>query len=129
MSALSSTTPWVSAELSPGTLVGEAWVYAREDCCLSQLSPFEVWIADTAGASGVTEGAVQCGSLQSVPASAGPHVVVCDGLHSASHVTLVLPGTGRVVMVAELQLWGALGPPTPPSLPPPSSPPPVPPPP
>eukprot|EP00966_Prymnesium_polylepis_P115757 2675722-Prymnesium_polylepis.1 len=55
----------------------------------------------------------------SVPATAGPHIVSCSSPQPAAYVTLLLPGSSRVVMIAEIMVWGYFGPPQPPGVPPP----------
>ena len=90
MSLVNVDSPWLSVELASGTVVSEVVVYAREDCCHTRLSPFEVWLSEAAGLPGA--GARQCGGSMSVAATVGPHAVSCGGVHSSRYVTLLLPG-------------------------------------
>eukprot|EP00966_Prymnesium_polylepis_P098029 2270425-Prymnesium_polylepis.1 len=126
MSNLVSDT-WVSVGLPPGSTVAAVQIHPRQGCCYERLSPLELWLTDAEWQPTQTLGTEQCSSVTSVPSTAGPHMVTCTGLHQADYVTLRLPGSNRVLMVAELVVWGYMSPPLPPRPPPPSPPPPCPP--
>eukprot|EP00966_Prymnesium_polylepis_P059241 1373322-Prymnesium_polylepis.1 len=97
-----SDDPWVSVGIPSGSSVSEFWVYTRHDDYQYLLSPFEIWLADAPGPPSLAPSAVQCGSTMSVPATAGPHVVSCGPPQQAAYATLLLPGSSRVVMLAEI---------------------------
>jgi len=80
-------------------------VYPRSDCCQRFLGRFEVWVGDVAWTGSATSGARLCGGL-TAPPTMGPHIVACSTPLSGAVVTVVLPGVGRAVVLAEVAVFG-----------------------
>ena len=105
---------WLSLELADGVApVGEVRLYNRVDCCQARLGHHQLWVGSYSGQIGAP---AQLCADDTAPATIGPFVHDCGGM-TGSHVTLVLPGAGRYLHLAEVEI--DLAPPAPPSLPPP----------
>eukprot|EP00966_Prymnesium_polylepis_P323325 7379527-Prymnesium_polylepis.1 len=123
MSETNVADPWVSVELAPGSSVQEVRTYAQVEFGSDKLFPYQLWVSGAAGTPSVAAGAVECGAYSVDTASSTVGIASCGVLQQATFVTVLLPGTSRTAMIAEVQVWGAYGPPTPPAPPPPSEPP------
>eukprot|EP00966_Prymnesium_polylepis_P042783 994200-Prymnesium_polylepis.2 len=120
MNNLFETSPWLSVGLSPGSIVSSVSVYNRFDCCQSYLSNFEVWVGPRAGLPSSVDGMTLCGTTTATD-DVGPFNVTCSTPLSGLVVTVLLPGDNRLLVLAEVTLYGAAapGPSLPPSPPPP----------
>jgi hypothetical protein len=111
-SGSSETNPWLSVRVEPAFSLNQVDVHNRYDCCWDRLSPFEVWVADRPGDPRNNPNATKCGSYTTtipLTTSLGPYSISCDGLQG-SHVTLLLPGTKRIINIAEVKVIDALCP-------------------
>ena len=122
--------PWLSVELPSATAtIGFVRVFNRvvtdqRYCrgCLDRLGKFELWVGSTLGAHEAP--AIRCAQVEA-PASAVPLLIACNG--QGRFLTLLLPGTDRVVNLAEVQIFRNDQPSMPPMPPlPPGGPPPPP---
>ena len=104
MSNLNVANPWLSVQLPTSSSVTSVVVYSREDCCQRFLGTFEVWVGTTAG-SPSTATATRCCSL-TADLTTGPFTVTCATALSGSVVTLLLPGTSRGIVLAEVTAYG-----------------------
>ena len=119
--AAGSTDPWLSvARYQAVGLIQRVRIFNRADCCQDRLSPFQIWVSMSSG--DYNSSTSRCctgwsGSFDlTVPASAGPFVIRCQWsatdlstdpwLDGASHVTLVLPGSGRILNIGEIEASG-----------------------
>ena len=109
--------PWLSVALRPGS-VGHVVVYNRRSCCQDRLSPYEVWVGNSAGS---TDGTLCGGTAQIVATGDGPFLTDCAGA-LGSFVTIVLPGSSRILNLAEVHVYEGLpkSPSLPPKVPPPT---------
>jgi len=121
MSNLNEANPWISLQLPEGSAVSAVNVYARADCCQRFLGTFQVWVGPTVGYPSSSVGMVQCGQL-TAEEDAGPHTVTCAATLIGSVLTVLLPGTQRFLVLAEVVVHGAAGA-RPPLMPPPPPPP------
>ena len=105
ISSLNVANPWLSVELPSRSRVSSVVVHSREDCCQRWLGLFEVWVSSTAGAPSSSSGATRCGVL-TADLTSGPFTVTCSTPLSGSVVTVVLPGTRRGILLAEVTAYG-----------------------
>eukprot|EP00966_Prymnesium_polylepis_P324274 7380343-Prymnesium_polylepis.1 len=101
MGTLNEANPWLSLTLPQGSVVASVDVYNRADCCQQYLDAFEVWVGSAAGYPSSSAGVAQCGTFLA-PAEVGPFTVMCSTPLSGSVVTMLLPGTSRFLVVAEV---------------------------
>jgi hypothetical protein len=126
------TDPWLSIEIAadsiftPGrSTVSYVWIVNR--CPYQErLAAFEVWVGDEQGAH--TAPARRCASMVAPALTPEPLMVACHAV--GNFITVVLPGEGRTLNLAEVRVLSDPTP-SPPALPPsppsPPSPPPCPP--
>ena len=105
ISNLNVPDPWLSVALPASSTVSSVVVHNREDCCQRFLGTFEVWVGNAAGLP-TSATATQCGTL-TAPATVGPFTVTCSSPLSGSVVTLLLPGTRRGIILAEVTAYGS----------------------
>ena len=105
ISSLNVANPWLSVQLPATSSVSSVVVYSREDCCQRWLNTFEVWVGDAAGLPSSST-ATRCGVL-TADLTTGPFTVTCSTPLSGSVVTLVLPGTRRGILLAEVTAYGS----------------------
>ena len=123
--------PWVSIQLPPASNIVQIIIFNRYSCCYERLSPFQLWVGQSAGDYGSSTSSA-CGIHNlTVPATFGPFGFDCtSGTGGAplvgEYVTLVLPGPTRIINLMGIHAYTYQ---SPPPLPPPPSPPPLPPPP
>jgi len=103
MSTYGEASPWLSLQLPQGSTVSQVKVWARADCCQRFLGTLQVWVGSRPGAPNV--GMTQCGQLTTT-AEAGPHTVTCSTALRGSTVTVLLPGTQRFLVLAEVTAYG-----------------------
>ena len=89
--------PWISVALSSAGPIMDVVVYNRNSN-QDRLSPYEVWVGDSAGS---TAGTLCGGAVQTAPATNGPFTTSCAGA-SGSFVTILLPGASRTLNLAEV---------------------------
>jgi len=111
---------WVSVQLESTVSVGRVKVYNRDDSpeYMAWLSPFEVWVGQSPGATGT-----KCAGPVSIPpGSPRPFELSCGGA-TGSFVTVRLVGQARYLTLAELEVFGEVLTAAPPaaSLPPPAA--------
>ena len=110
------TDPWLSIEVPVGSAVSYVVLYHRKDCCQGPVSPLQVWIG---GSPGDTSSPVarSCGFASSsmpqslsAPGDAGHLAFRCATVDGqpliGSHVTVMLPGQSRTLMIAEVRPLG-----------------------
>ena len=106
LSALDQQDPWLAVTLPSRSLVSEVVVYGRWDCCNDLLTGFEVWLGDEVGQPSVAGGWHLCGRhTQELAGGAGVTAVSC-GVRRGTVATLVLPGSDRTIMIAEVAVRG-----------------------
>ena len=100
--------PYLTVRIPPGSTVTKVEVYNRYDALRDRLANFRI-----------TVGTTTCADATAAP-NAVMVEVVCASPLTGSSVTLTLPGTNRLLMVAELKVFGTAGlpAPSPPELPP-----------
>lgn len=95
------TNPWLSVELLDSATVTSVTMYNRHNDYHERLSDHEVWVGSTPGQ--ITWPATLCIRARA-PAGNGPIAETCDtstGPHVGKFVTLVLPGTDRILHLRE----------------------------
>ena len=130
-SALGASDPWISIEISMNAVVSYVWIQNRADL-QERLGVLEVWVGDARGLHSTP--ARRCASFASPASTPEPLMIACN--EAGRFVTVLLPGHGRTLNLAEVRILRDPQPtmPPPPSLPPqppapprPPSPPPCPP--
>jgi len=124
MSNLYEPGPWLSIQVPQRSTVSAVDVYSRHDCCQRFLDSFEVWVGPASGSPSTSVGMSKCGQATAT-LEAGPFRVTCGSPLVGSVVTVLLPGTRRLLALAEVTPYGSSAPtPSPPPLlpPPPPSP-------
>ena len=113
----SANDEWLSVQLEREASIAKVVVYNR--CSLqNRLGHFQVWVGSGPGEFGSP--ARLCGEM-TAPSTNGPFEVQCNGW-SGDFVTVLLPGTNRLLNLREVEVFGAPMPPPTPPLPPPSPP-------
>jgi len=98
--------PWLSIQISGQQAVRLVWIMNRDEscngcCCGDRLSPFQIWVGASPGDyNSATSQACVVGN-QIVPATAGPFTFDCQRDLTGTYVTIVLPGTNRILNLAE----------------------------
>ena len=113
--ASATTNPLLSVRVGYGSTtatvanVASVTIQGRPDCCQADLGNYQVWVGNSPGDPTLT-GATQCQPNDYLtvdsPATAGPFTVNCA--LSGSYVTLLLPGTSRLLSVADIIVTGRL---------------------
>ena len=123
-SAWPSTDPWLTIHIPDHSRVGFVVVYNRADDLASYLTPFSIWVGTgNTDSDPAASGSHQCGGVQEVPHTGGPFTVDC-GEVVGNNVAIRLPGSKRLLSIAELEIYSLPlpPPPLPPPLPPTPSP-------
>ena len=121
---MDTRSPWISIELQTSTSIFAVEIFNR-DGFEDRLGIFEIWIGDSVGAhcsdsTGTCTSASRCAS-RTVAAQERSLFIACRGV--GRYVTVLLPGSHRVLNLAEIFVYRNPLPATPPMLPLPPSPP------
>jgi len=98
-----SAAQYVSVQVAAGSTISYVALYNRGDTYASWVSPYEVWLGNSAG-----EKAYQCGGAQSADTSlgVGPFLTWCGGLTTYSYVSIVInAGTTRFLAIGEVEIY------------------------
>jgi len=125
---------WISVQMARSQQIGFVKLCNRrivDDCpgCLGRLGTFEIWVGDRAGAHSVQD-ATRCATATAPADAREPLLIPCTAAQTGRFVTVWLPGTSRILNLAEVYLYGPASPsppPAPPLAPRPPAPPPAPP--
>ena len=112
---VAETRPWLSVWLPAAAYVSSVLVHNRGDCCQQHLGSYQVWVGDAVGDPLASPGRMaQCqpGDALIAPETSGPFTVTCELV--GTHVTLLLPGANRELMLDELVPVGHILAPSPP---------------
>ena len=113
--SLEQDTPWISIELPApstvvNTIVSQVIIYNRADCCYDRLSPFQLWVGQSAGDFDSAT-SLSCGVHNlTEPITRGPFSFACgagtaEGGLVGNYVTVVLPGPSRILNLAEIHVY------------------------
>jgi len=88
-------------------------IHNRVDCCWDRLTPLQLWIGGSSGDFNSATSAA-CGvdetTLSVTADSAGPFGFKCANQLgqplTGTHVTLVLPGSSRILNIGEIYAYG-----------------------
>ena len=127
-----SDSPWLSVRVNlqaAGARVGYVVIHARDHAVTSATSmnllPFDVYVGSAAGDPSSLSSSHRCGGVSGAD-SDGPFTVWCGDVstNAMSFVTLSLPGSGRYLVLTEVEAYVAPPalPPAPPAAPPPAPP-------
>jgi hypothetical protein len=103
--AQDKTDPWIQLDLGTSKQVGAVRIYNRVNCCQSRLANHLIYVGDRRYPSGDVrpyDGSVKCFD-GTAPATRGPFDEACDGF--GRYVTIVLPGSNRILNLAEVQVY------------------------
>jgi hypothetical protein len=103
--------PWLSVHLSKPAIVRGIKIWNRitpgcgSSMCQFRLANYQVWVGSNAGQ--YVSPATKCVDGTAPATGPGPFDVVCDsatGLHVGKYVTIVLPGSDRILNLAEVEV-------------------------
>ena len=116
-------TPWISVQLPPSSPVSQIIIYNRHDGNFDRLSPFQLWVGASPGDYNSATSAA-CGIHDlTAPAIRGPFAFDCTigngSPLTGEYVTLVLPGSSRIINLMGIHAYvlAASPPPLPPVTP------------
>ena len=102
--------PWLSIQISGQQAVRLVWIMNRGDCCGDRLSPFQIWVGASSGDYNSSTSQACVVGNQMVPATAGPFSFGCVRDLTGTYVTIVLPGTNRILNLAEVRIFSSPSP-------------------
>lgn len=96
-----ATDPWVSIELDEVQHIKSVEITNRLDCCADKLAHFQVWVGASSGAHAAP--AVKCADET---AGANKMAITVSCAAHGQFVTVLLPGSGRILNLAEVIVRG-----------------------
>ena len=88
--------PWLQLDIGQPRAIQRVIIYNRQDCCKDRLGVHEIWLSNDTG-----KPTYKCFSGIAATSN-GPFEEKCVG--SGQYIRIVLPGTGRILNLVEVQV-------------------------